>query len=668
MTTTVESTSTAPTSVETQFSSHEASSSSLRSTSSKKKKKKKSSKNLEALDESNQVEPTSDKTKKTKKLSSSKKKKKDKRSATSFSESKGEGTKVAPGTLTMMEQDELPPGFTSSFQTESGVPAVHPQEDDNGEFISPEDVKGDFFAHDTNADKRNEYFENELSIAEEGGAKTRKESKEETQKSAFAPDWAKDEKQKRPNWSGKTMSCVCITIVSLAALIWLIIALRPDNDDDGGGTQELIPSQAPVTSQSPMLSPSPSPNPTPPGNIPTSPTTLAPIAPPEIGDDGRIWDYTGVRLDIPGFNNSQFAPLSMTSSSLVAGAPEDGDTGRVRVFSRSNNSFDLITVLSEPSTLSFGTAVDLKKSADGETTLIVGANAGANDEYGSAAIYSYNDRNLQMKGSTLQSATIDQDLRGGQFGHAVAVTGDGQYVAISAPSANIGAGEVYSFQFQSTSGSWLALPRIAGSVDSYFGASLDMTAVGGTFSGPSLVIGVPGLNQESSGGIRVYRYSESNVWSKITVVDAGGRAFENFGTTVKWISDDNTLFAAGGPDFHGTVRDIFGYDRGIVRAFKYNQSDDSYHQIGSDIVGESGRLIGSSLCGGNGRLGFGTAFGTCFVYEFDDESQDWVQVAGKISTSLVLPIKSCAITEDGDSIAVGMTNAQVEVFDLKDST
>ena len=286
----------------------------------------------------------------------------------------------------------------------------------------------------------------------------------------------------------------------------------------------------------------------------------------------------------------------------------------------------------------------LAVSEDG-SVVAVGANqndSGGNNA-GKVQVYKNVNGTWSQLGSDLSGNVSDR------FGRFVALSDDGNIVAVSAYYMNYGNPYVKIYQYNGTD--WVQLGGVIteSSVNTTFGISLALSA-----DGLKLVIGSDGSNiyGSSVGLARVYEYSGGN-WNQIGGDLHGMEAFAYFGRSVA-ISDDGTVIAVGAygaSSFAGSVR-IFEFTGG------------SWTQVGSQILGEnandrSGMAV--SLSGDGSIVAIGAPYNDTTgsdagqVRIFENSNGSWVQMGASIFGEHAGD--SCgrvvSISADGTIVAVG---------------
>ena len=242
----------------------------------------------------------------------------------------------------------------------------------------------------------------------------------------------------------------------------------------------------------------------------------------------------------PAEADAQFGhSVAIDGSFLVGGAPlEDGagvDQGAVHVYERTGTTWahDVRIVPADiADSDNFGASVDLEASR-----IVVGA-PGKDSSTGAAYVYLRNGGTGAW--ALEQQITAPDPATGDVFGSAVALNGD--TLAISAPNATIAgfvAGEVDVYRFSDGSWSWEAtLWAPTTTTNQKFGADI-------AFAGDRIVVGAPGLDPGSKGGVYVFSRNGSD-WSFEKLILASDRAVgDTFGASV-YLSGD--VIGVGAPE------------------------------------------------------------------------------------------------------------------------
>lgn len=170
-------------------------------------------------------------------------------------------------------------------------------------------------------------------------------------------------------------------------------------------------------------------------------------------------------------------------------------------------------------------------------------------------------------------ADINGVTASGQFGQSVSLSGNA--VAIGAPFANSGTGEVYVYFWDGTA--WLPVGGvISGSSSSRFGRSVSL-------DGLTLAIGTQATS--GPGFVRVFQWSGS-AWVQLGSDIIGVNPGDQFGSSVSL----DGLRLAVGSRFYDNV----ATDDGLVRVFEWDGA--TWNQLGGDLYGgASNDQFGSSV-------------------------------------------------------------------------
>lgn len=360
----------------------------------------------------------------------------------------------------------------------------------------------------------------------------------------------------------------------------------------------------------------------------------------QIGDDltGRsIQRWFGTAVD-----------LSADGNTLVVGEPDFvliNDTSRVYIYQRSEDGWELEFEIFDPFGRSLGSAVAI--SADGRT-VVMGAQANSNDEIPYAAVFhrsaagqwSQRGQTLFATGSnTKLGCSVDvnetgdriviaqcggtafaqvYDLangtwteRGGPLlespfdDRSVAMSRDGDRVAVGFPSLSGGTGEVRVFEDEN--GNYAHVGNALPGLDLFddFGADVDLSD-----DGQRLLIGVPGGN--SGRGVVLLMEEVNGQWVRVGNTFAGPTGNNRMGSAVA-LSGNGNVVAFSSPQSNN--------NDGIV--FVVERNNDVNTQIATLRGSDEERLAealaldrdGSVLALGAPESGFNA--GRVAVYELD---------------------------------------------------
>lgn len=223
---------------------------------------------------------------------------------------------------------------------------------------------------------------------------------------------------------------------------------------------------------------------------------------------------------------------------------------------------------------------------------------------------------------------IDGENPGDLSGHSVAISANGNIVAIGAIENNDGGSRSGHVRvYENLDGTWTQIGEdIAGeTVDDRSGWSLALSADG------SIVAIGSDLNNSWKGQVEVYE-NVGGAWTQIGE-DIEGENFQDISATSISLSDDGSIIAIGAPRSDGIAN-----NSGHVRVFE--NLGGSWMQIGQDIDGEQeqGRLGNAVSLNGEGNIVAigasqndenGTNTGEVKVYENIDGT--WTQLGGDIN-------------------------------------
>ncbi len=265
---------------------------------------------------------------------------------------------------------------------------------------------------------------------------------------------------------------------------------------------------------------------------------------------------------------------------------------------------------------------------------------------------------------------IDAENPGDLSGHSVAISANGNIVAIGAiENSDGGSRSGHVRVYENVGGTWTQIGEdIAGeAADDRSGWSLAISADGGI-----VAIGSD-LNNSWRGQVEVYE-NIGGTWTQIGD-DIEGENFQDISATSISLSNDGSIIAIGAPRSDGTAN-----NSGHVRVFE--NSGGSWIQIGQDIDGvqEQGRLGNSVALNGEGNIVAigasqndenGTNTGEVKVYE--NINGTWTQLGGDINGVVEFEDSGyrVALSEVGDIVAIssassnanGLHSGHVRIFE-----
>ncbi len=323
----------------------------------------------------------------------------------------------------------------------------------------------------------------------------------------------------------------------------------------------------------------------------------------------------------------------------------------------------------------FGTSVAL--SGDGNT-LAVGAPGedGSASDSGAVYVFTRSGGSWSQPGSPIKATSPAANDR---FGSAVALSNDGNTLAVGAPGRNVDAGSAYVFVRSGTS--WTEEDNLtasnAGAGDE-FGASVALSNDGNTLAvgAPFEDSSVTGINQPSnelasnSGAAYVFVRSVAS-WSQEAFVKASNTgAQDNFGRAVALSNDGNTL-AVGAPGEDDTapgsgaayvfVRSVATWDQeAFVKASNPDAQDAFGHSLalsgdGSTLaVGAYREASNATVIGGDQSNNSAPDSGA--VYVFLRSGTTWNQQAYVKASNTQADDQfgwALALSSDGNTLVVG---------------
>lgn len=386
-----------------------------------------------------------------------------------------------------------------------------------------------------------------------------------------------------------------------------------------------------------------------------------------------IWEQMGDDLDgtAPGDQFGFSLALSDDGSTLAVGAfYKDGtgstgstltDSGEVRVFRFINNQWVQFgpQIQGEGAGDQFGTGVAL--SRDGNTMVVGGINS---SNFNGVATGHVRMFKLIQSGQFLiwkkVSPDIDGYAAGDEFGRGVALSDDGNIVAVGAPlvdSVNgADSGRVVVYRYVETSSITGFFPmgsQLDGKgAGNYFGYSVSLSG-----DGLRLAVGAyksDGTSGVDSGTIRAFRFL-NNAWVQLGTDIHGEMKGDQLGMSIA-MSKSGLVIASGAP-----LNDGNGVNSGSVRAYKFDGYN--WQKLGDDIDGSAaGDAFGVSVAlAREGTVlaigGFLNESGTGYVriFEYSTLTKNWIPYGPEIegSSPNTLFGRSVGMSEDGNILAVG---------------
>ena len=370
-----------------------------------------------------------------------------------------------------------------------------------------------------------------------------------------------------------------------------------------------------------------------------------------------FWSQVGADIDgeAGGDESGEAVAISADGNTVIVGAfRNDGNgtnSGHARIYTYDGTNWVQVgaDIDGENAFDESGTAVAI--SADGNT-VIIGARVNSGNGLGSghARIYTYDGTNWIQVG-----ADIDGENAGDQSGTAVAISADGNTVAIGARvNSDNGtfSGHTRIYNFDGTN--WV---QVGADIDGEAAGDVSGIAVAISADGNTVAIGAPGNsgNGTFSGHARIYNFDGTN-WVQVGADIDGENTDDQSGTAVAISADGNTV-AIGAPGNGGN-----GTLSGHTRIYNYdgtNWVQVGADIDGENVNDLSGRAVAISADGNTVAIGApfndgnGTSSGRARIYNYD--GTNWVQVGADIDGENTDDQSgtAVAISADGNTVAIG---------------
>jgi len=285
---------------------------------------------------------------------------------------------------------------------------------------------------------------------------------------------------------------------------------------------------------------------------------------------------------------------------LAVGAPEyAGGIGFLRLFEKDGTSWVQIgTDVTGDSVFDlFGASIDI---SDDGTVIAVGALGSDSNgtDSGLVEVYTWNGTTLVQRGP---------DIPGGGAGHnagvSVALSADGDVLAVGSSGANNDRGEVNVYDWNETGSSWdLRDQTIDGDADrNMYGYDVALSD-----DGTILAIGIPSaFTSTDPGRVRVFSWDETS-WSQLGQTLDGDANQDTFGMSIA-LSDDGSRLIVGAPFWPFVkVPAVSAYAR------VYSLLGSTWTPLGLDIEAESlsdGTGVGVAMSGDGDTILVGSSLG-----------------------------------------------------------
>src|SRR5690554_188851 len=255
-------------------------------------------------------------------------------------------------------------------------------------------------------------------------------------------------------------------------------------------------------------------------------------------------------------------------------------------------------------------------------------------------------------GQTQIGQKIEGDTGTDAFGQSVAISGNGNIIAVGADQYNSYMGHVRVYE--EVSGTWT---QIGNDIEGDSSGDWSGRSIALSVDGSIIAIGAP-FNDDGAteaGHVRIFE-NVSGVWTQIGNAIDGDATWDESGTSVA-LSADGTIVAIGAPRHNGN-----GNESGQVRVFENLQG--TWTQIGSDIYGlQTGHGLGISCSlssdgsilavGANARSTAGGPASYSIIYE--NVSGSWTQIGQIINPASPSDRtgRSVSLSSDGNIVAIG---------------
>lgn len=308
--------------------------------------------------------------------------------------------------------------------------------------------------------------------------------------------------------------------------------------------------------------------------------------------DGTIWAQIGQDIDAELSREEIGTSISLSDAgdTIAIGSPNYYGKGQVRAYRfDGSNWLQLGDGIDGKGRFDhFGASVSL---GDDGNTLAIGIPRSEDygPDSGQASVYRFDGVNWNQLGQDINGKATN-----GTSGSSVSLSGDGNTLAIGAPSYFYG--QTFVYRFDGTD--WMQLGQdINAEVDrDGFGGSVSVSRDGNT-----LVIGAIGYASDP-GIARIYRF-DGTIWNQLGQDIQGEGNSDEFGEAVS-LSDSGNVLAIGAP-----FNDGMGRDAGHVRVYRLDGAD--WIQLGQDIDGEAsgdGSGWSVSLRGDGSTVAIGAPF------------------------------------------------------------
>jgi hypothetical protein len=294
----------------------------------------------------------------------------------------------------------------------------------------------------------------------------------------------------------------------------------------------------------------------------------------------------------------------------------------------------------------FGNSVAM--SADGNTLAV--AASGYDNSKGVVYLYKWNGRSYeQMQQKLMKGSPVNNDA----FGISLALSYDGNVVCVGTDGENTNTGSVYVFHWDGSL--YKQVQRIFasdGAEQDYFGTSVSMSS-----DGYSVAVGAPFGDGKSSnsGSAYVYRWDGSS-WSEIKIKASNGALNDEFGKSVALSADGNTVVIGApqgeGKAAHSGAAYVYRWNGSLFVETRIIASDGgATDNFGiSAAISADGNMV---AIGASGDDNNGTDSGSMFVYRWNGSS--WIETIVTAPNGAAQDAfgTSLAVSADGGTLVVG---------------
>ena len=335
----------------------------------------------------------------------------------------------------------------------------------------------------------------------------------------------------------------------------------------------------------------------------------------------------------------------------LQGSGSETDSGVVRIFELNADEWLQLGPTIEGIAIGdeFGGALSL---ADNGQRLAVGAE-NSESGFGQTKVFEYDEASSSWRQLGMSIPGFETN---GSAGTTVAISGNGERIAVGDPRASSDTGYVAIYEQSGVSWVQIGETLTGRSSGDFFGNSISLSLDGDILAIGSQKATISGRTR--SGNVSVYRLNASRLWDLMGNDISGPNAGDQFGISVALSSDGSRVaIGANGHDNTSGVKNA-----GACRVFSFAES--GWTQIGDTLEGQSDReqsglsialsRDGSLLaCGGPNSSMDATNSGVVRVYR-NIEDNGWEQVGDNlVGTENSAFGSSIALSQHGEYLAVG---------------